>query len=97
MVMMLSQLIDRGPTWTARMKIVGPSMPLVRGETAARNTFWMITASAKELKSSVRKLALRSGRKANRSISKEAIVAKAMPTMIAIHHSTPLIVSRYIV
>ncbi len=57
----------------------------------------MMTASAKELKSSVRKLALRSGRNAKRSMSREAIVAKAMPTMIEIHHSTPLRVSRYIV
>ena len=97
MVMMLSQLTESGPMWTALMNSAGPSIPLVRGETAARKTFWMITESAKELKSSVRKLALRSGLNANRSMSSEAMVANKRPAQTAIHHGTPLSVSRYIV
>ncbi len=53
----------------------GNGTPFCRGETSARNRFWMITESAKHANSSVTKRAPRSGRKASRSISTAATVA----------------------
>ncbi len=65
--------------FTASTKSEGPRKPLVRGEISALKRFCRITDSAKELNSSVRKLAFRRGRKAKRSISSEATAAATMP------------------
>ena len=77
----------RGPCITCRFENVklpmvkkplnwsGNGTPFCRGETSARNRFWMITDRAKLAKSSVTKRAPRSGRNASRSISTAATIA----------------------